>query len=194
MKKVLIGCGIAVGAFILIIALLFAGLFLLLQGEEQKPPQITTGEFPFVVEYEMNGENYVIEDTVVCEFDGYDLSALTFNKPRSWNAYLKSSEEEKRLFIECEPNTNSVLVDGRINIESRVLLQYGDAEYYMGDPNGKSMVYNGQPRITYVEYFQTGPKSYEYTSTEMSNEQLEKYFGIKIKRFEFSKPIENKFE
>lgn len=194
MKKVLIGCGIAVGAFILIFALLFAGLFLLLQGEEQKPPQITTGEFPFVVEYEMNGENCVIEDTVVCEFDGYDLSALTFNKPRSWNAYLKSSEEEKRLFIECEPNTNSVLVDGRINIESRVLLQYGDAEYYMGDPNGKSMVYNGQPRITYVEYFQTGPKSYEYTSTEMSNEQLEKYFGIKINRFEFSKPIENKFE
>ena len=131
---------------------------------------------------------------MVWEFDGYDLSALTFNKPRSWNAYLKSSEEGKRLFIECEPNTNSVLVDGRINIESRVLLQYGDAEYYMGDPNGKSMVYNGQPRITYVEYFQTGPKSYEYTSTEMSNEQLEKYFGIKIKRFEFSKPIENKFE
>ena len=194
MKKVLMGCGIAVGAFILIIALLFAGLFLLLQGEEQKPPQITTGEFPFVVEYEMNGENSVIEDTVVCEFDGYDLSALTFNKPRSWNAYLKSREEEKRLFIECEPNTNSVLVDGRINIESRVLLQYGDAEYYMGDPNGKSIVYKGQPRITYVEYFQTGPKSYEYTSTEMSNEQLEKYFGIKINRFEFSKPIENKFE
>ncbi len=194
MKKVLEGCGMALGVFVLVVVLLITGLFLLLRGEEQKPPQITTGEFPFVVEYEMNGEKFVIEDTVVCEFSGYDLSALTFNKPRSWNAYLKSREEEKRLFIECEPNTNSVLVDGRINIESRVLLQYGDAEYYMGDPNGKSLTYDGQPRITYVEYFQTGPKSYEYTSTEMSNEQLEKYFGIKIIKFEFSKPIKNEFK
>ena len=106
----------------------------------------------------------------------------------------KSREKEKRLFIELEPNTESVLVDGRINIESRVLLQYGDAEYYMGDPNAKSMVDKGQPRITYVEYFQIGPKSYKYTSTEMSNEQLEKYFGIKIIRFEFSKPIKNEFK
>ena len=194
MKKVLIGCGITLGVFVLVVVLLFAGLFLLLRGEEQKPPQITTGEFPFVVEYEMNGENFVIEDTVVCEFSGYDLSALTFNKPRSWNAYLKSREKEKRLFIECEPNTNSILVEGRINIESRVLLQYGDAEYYMGDPNGKSLTYNGQPIITYVEYFQTGPKSYEYTSTKMSNEQLEKYFGIKIIKFEFSEPIKNEFK
>ncbi len=194
MKKVLEGCGMALGVFVLVVVLLITGLFLLLRGEEQKSPQITTEEFPFVVEYEMNGENFVIEDTVVCEFNGYDLSALTFNKPRRWNAYLKSGEKEKRVIIEFEPNTNSVLVEDRNNIESRVMLQYGSAEYYMGDPNANSMVYNGKPRITYVEYFQTGPKTYEYTSEKMSDDQLEKYFGIKIKRFEFSKPIKNEFK
>ena len=47
----------------MIIALLFAGLFLLLQGEEQKPPQITTGEFPFVVEYEMNPKDIELNMT-----------------------------------------------------------------------------------------------------------------------------------
>ena len=33
-------------------------MFFILRGEEQKPPQITTGEFPFVVEYEMNGKKH----------------------------------------------------------------------------------------------------------------------------------------
>jgi len=28
----------------------------------------------------------------------------------------------------------------------------------------------------------------------LTNKELEKYFGIKIIRFEFSEPIENKFE
>ena len=194
MKKVFMGCGIALGVFVLAVVTLIAGLFLLLRGEEQKPPQIEMGEFPFVVEYEMNGETFIIEDTVVCEFDGYDPSALTFNKPRSWNDYLKSGEEEKRLFIELEPNTESVLVDGRINIESRVLLQYGEALYYMGDPRAKLLVDKGQPMITYVEHFQIGPKSYQTTIEELSNEELKKYFGIRIKRFEFSEPIKNEFK
>ena len=190
MKKTLVGCGIVLGVVVLVVVLLLVALFFILIGEEQKPPQITTGEFPFVVEYEMNGETFIIEDTVVCEFDGYDLSALTFNKPRSWNAYLKSGEEGKRVFIELEPNTESVLVDGRINIESRVILQYGTAYYYMGDP----CVDGGKPIITYVEYFQTAPKTYEYTYEELSKEQLEKYFGIRITRFEFSEPIKNEFK
>ena len=69
-------------------------MFLLLRGEEQKPPQIETGEFPFVVEYEMNGENFVIEDTVVCEFNRYELSVLAFNNPMSWRR-----KDEKKLHI-----------------------------------------------------------------------------------------------
>lgn len=108
MKKIMIGCGISLGIFVLVIIIAITGLFLLLRGEEQPPPQITTGEFPFVVEYEMNGETFVIEDTVVCEFAGYDFSAFTFNKPRTWDSYLKSRVEEKCVIISEENKASAI--------------------------------------------------------------------------------------
>ena len=37
MKKVLLGCGIALGVFVLVVVMLIAGLLLLLRGEEQCP-------------------------------------------------------------------------------------------------------------------------------------------------------------
>ena len=87
-KKVIIGLLIAVVSILAIFKMLSVlelfSLFI-----EQKPPQITEDEFPFVVEYEIDGERYIIEDTVVCSFDGYDHSAW-FAKPRTWNAHLKS--------------------------------------------------------------------------------------------------------
>lgn len=190
-KKTIICLLIAFASLFVVyrVALSFVGIFSLF--EDPKLPQITEGEFPFIVEYEMNGERYVIEDTVICYYDGYDTSVWPA-KFRTWEEELKSGEEDKRLIIELEPNIESILVDGRINIESRILLDYGMGDYYMGDIDRFSA--RDCPCINYVEYFQTGPKTYEYDATALSNEQLEKYFNIKIIRFEFSEPIKNEFK
>lgn len=157
-------------------------------------PQITEGKFPFVLEYEMNGERYLIEDTVICTYDGYDMSnnfaIFGFPYSRSWKVSLESGDESKRLFIEFEPNSESVLVKGRINTESRVILYYGHGGYYLGDPNYKEK----RPCINYSETYKISDNTSEVEFTELSYEQLEKYFGIKIIKFEFSEPIENKFE
>ncbi len=155
-------------------------------------PQITEGEFPFVLEYEMNGQRYLFEDVVVCTFEGYDLSNPFPFIPysRSWNASLKSGEEEKRLIIEFDENTESALVSGRINLESSVILYYGSGGYYLGDPESADR----KPCINYVGKYQTGPKETTVTVTALTYEQLEELFGIKIIRFEFSSPIENTFE
>ena len=69
-------------------------------------PKITEGEFPFVVEYELNGDKYVISDTVCCAFDGYDKSnAFSFiDYSRTWHATLNSGNEDKRLLIEFPEN------------------------------------------------------------------------------------------
>ena len=192
MKKVLIGCGISLGIFVLIVILLITGLFLLLRGEEQKPPQITTGEFPFVVEYEMNGETFVIEDSVICEFTGYDPSALTYHKPRTWNSRLKSGDEEKCVLI-YEENTKSVLTPERVNTRSRLVLDYGSPEYYMGDPKVKSMV-DKEASFEYRENWKASEKVTDGEYTKLNKKELEKYFGIKIIRFEFSEPIRNEFK
>ena len=192
MKKALLGCGIALGVFVLVVVMLIAGLLLLLRGEEQKPPQIETGEFPFVVEYEMNGKNYVIEDTVVCEFSGYDLSALTFNKPRSWRSKLKSGEKEK-LIILREENMPSAIKEGRHNEWAELRVFYGSEEHYMGDPTAKSLVHRYPHFIYYETYTENGENRLGW-GTELTEKELKKHFGITVKRFEFSEPIKNEFK
>ncbi len=190
-KKIIIVLLIAVVSVLAVFKVLSAveslSLFI-----EQKPPQITEGEFPFVVEYEIDGERYIIEDTVVCSFDGYDHSAW-FAKPRTWNEHLKSRDEDKRIILH-EENNYSVLTPGRLNERSRVVLNYGSGEYYMGDKtNSRSMIY-AKPFFYYSERYKTDEKTEHNTGEKLSEKDLEKYFGIKVIRFEFSKPIKNKFK
>ncbi len=192
MKKVLIGCGISLGIFVLVVILLITGLFLLLRGEEQKPPQITTGEFPFVVEYEMDGETFIIEDVVVCEFAGYDLSSLYFNKPRVWNEHLKSGDEEKCVII-SEENKPSAIKNGRHNEWAKLRVFYGFGQYYMGEPSAEMLNYK-YPQFIYYETYSENGKNYYNWGTKLTEEDLKKYFGITVKRFEFSKPIKNEFK
>ena len=140
----------------------------------------------------MNGERYFIEDSVVCKFDGYDLSNpfpfIDFQ--RSWYASLKSGEEQKRLILELDHNTESVFVKGRMNTEAKVHLFYGSGGYYLGEPEDSERA----PCVHYVETYKTAEKVTHNEVTPLTNEQLERYFGIKMIRFEFSNPIENIFE
>ena len=62
----------------------------------------------------------------------------------------------------------------------------------MGDPNTKSLIH-GKPHICYIEKYKESPKIIHYESTDLDEKELEKYFGIQIIEFEFSKPIKNKF-
>ena len=162
-------------------------------------PQITEGEFPFVFEYELNGQRYLIEDTVVCSFDGYNSATNNFAifgypSSRKWKESLKSENEGDFgvLLIELEENTESVFTKGRITFDSSIFLDYGTAEYYMGDTSAISY---HEPRIRYFEkYYNEDKKMPNSSFRTLTNEELERYFGIKIIRFEFSSPIENTFE
>ncbi len=155
-------------------------------------PMITDGEFPFVVEYELDGEKHIISDTVYCTFDGYDKSnGFPFiDYSRTWYASLKSGNEENRLLIEFPANSESFLTEGQVNVESRVILYYGNGGYYLGDPND----IDRGPCINYVEKYRSSEKVSHVISTEMSFEQLEELFGIKVLKFEFASPIENEFK
>lgn len=154
-------------------------------------PQITYGEFPFYVEYEKDGEKYVIEDTVICEFEGFDTS-LGFQTIRTWSAKLKSGDENKCVLTR-EENSPSVLTPGRTNTLSRLVLDYGSPEYYMDDPVGWSKV-DRKACFEYREIWKESEKVSNTEHTKLSKRKLEKHFGIKIIKFECSKPIKNKFE
>ena len=155
-------------------------------------PKITEGEFPFVLEYEIGGQRYLIEDTVVCKFSGHDLSnPFPFlDYSRTWDSKLKSGNEDKRVLIEFDANTESQFVKDRINIDSRAILYYGSGGYYLGDPDEAER----GPCIRYVERYRISENGSSVESVKLSFNQLDKFFGIKIIRFEFSEPIKNIFK
>ena len=151
-----------------------------------KVPAITEGEFPIYLEYEINGERYIIDDVVVCSFRQIDTTSLL--PSRAYSASLKN--KSKRTLISFEENTESKLTKGRINEKASVYLYIGYGGYYLGDPDDKDFT----PYISYDEQYKTEPKVTHNDRTKLTNEQLEEIFGIKIIRFEYSSPIENAFE
>ena len=168
--------------FIVWTSVLVVGLF----SPKLTAPEITSGEFPFVIEYEFDGKTYIIEDTVVCSYEGNSPGAWVPTRTYSYD--LKN--DSNRLMIELDANTESLLTKGQINEESRIVWYYGYGGYYLGDPEEA----DSGPCINYVEIYRTSPKVSHQQKTPLTNEQLEELFGIKIIRFEFSSPIENTFE
>ena len=157
-----------------------------------KTPTIEYGEFPFRFVYELNGEIYIVEDTVVCEFRGI-MTDLGFLKSRRWSEYLKNGRSGWITLLRDE-NVYSILTPDRLNTEISVALRYGTAEYYMGDPTAQNMTHN-KPQVWYLEsYDESDRVSYSQWPTAMSDEQLEKHFGIKVIEFTFSDPIKNEFK
>ena len=55
-------------------------------------PVIRYGEFPFTLVYELNGEERVVEDTLICEYDRWDWSAGSGSYVR-WKSRLDSGDE-----------------------------------------------------------------------------------------------------
>lgn len=169
-----------------IISVLLITLFLT-SCANQSPPSIKHGEFPFYLKYEMHGKIYEIRDTVICDFAGYDFSV---GKTRSWEERLKSGRD--RISIILKENEASVLKPGRINKVSELYFSYGEAQYYMGDPNANDAIY-AKPDFCYVETYDETPKITSIDATNLTKKQLQRYFGIKVIKWTFSKPIDNDF-
>lgn len=81
-------------------------------------PEITYGEFPFRLEYELNEELHVIEDTLIVEFDGFGMNE-GIGRYRRWTSRLASGED---LVLLLEVSDNK-----------QIFYFPGPANYYMGD-------------------------------------------------------------
>jgi len=139
-------------------------------------PEITYGEFPFRLEYEINGKRVIVEDTVICKFDGIGWNE-GWGKYRKWVEYLASNNKE-----------DSVLL---MIVDSKTKLYYttGSARYYMGD--WEPGMYN--PEYTIVRYDAFFATNWGLSGWVPKDELSNKY-GIKIISFEPSEPIVNTFK
>lgn len=138
-------------------------------------PEITYEEFPFRLVYELNGEPIVVEDAIICEYDGIGMDEGQ-GKRRKWKSRLASGND--RVVLLTIDDTRSVCYSTG-----------AEASYYMGDWSGVTQDGNNRIQPSYMRY-ESGESA--HTTIIPSPELFDKY-GIEIISWEPSPPIVNNF-
>jgi len=188
--------GILLLGFIIYVSPLLLMLFFNSIGSPAPPePEITYGEFPFRLVYEIDGERHVFEDTVIAEFRRSVGGNLTQHPVRSWDTRFESDgdigDEHRRRII-----WNRFLIKHEPNLA--ITFNPGSAGYYMGDLfAGGQVVENGsfsnkRPHIMVRTVDENSKINVEYMSIEEAYEVLADY-GIVLISWETAEPIVNSF-
>lgn len=174
---VLLSVLILVGVFYLFV--LSGAIFMF--NSNPPAPEVTYGEFPISVTYEVNGEIKAITDVVICEFDGFENRGSA-GKYRKWKAYLKSGD-----------NNFGFFPIGRDGITLEVGIFIGSPNYYMGDFEQSKEAYESMMADDryrkYVEW-KNGVK----TEQSFSKEEIWERYRFKIIDIQYSPPIQNSFK
>ncbi|GAA0352396.1 hypothetical protein [Bacillus horti] len=136
-------------------------------------PEITYGEFPFRLEYEINGETIIIEDTLICEYDGIGAD-VGRGKYRKWKDRLASGNERVTLL--------------KLNDTIEIYYSPGSAKYYMDDLADYVEFNHEFPNASIIQ------KVGETTSYRtIHSDQLLEQYNIKLISWDYTQPIKNTF-
>ncbi|USB32453.1 hypothetical protein [Paenibacillus sp. YPG26] len=116
---------------------LFAGIHSL---PNPTRPSITYGEFPFQLEYELDGKRMIIEDILICEFDGFGTDEGR-GKYRKWKQRLASGSKGEN--DSSFPNAIVISRDGRFTTESGIRAEQLLEQYHI-----KLLSWNASQPIT----------------------------------------------
>ena len=133
-------------------------------------PEITYGEFPFELVYEIDGETVTVNDVYVCEFDGFGMNEGQ-GKYREWKGYVQGTGEEGVILFE----------EGEVIIWCYI----GSPKYYMGEVK---YIDAYTPNVVKESPYLSGT-SYE----GLRADELWELYNIRIISWQFSDPIENSF-
>lgn len=185
MKRVTLIVGIVIGIIgllaILWYIIVITGVFSIFIPNPPRP-EITYGEFPFRLTYEVAGELKVIEDTIICEFAGFE-SRGTAGKYRIWESHLKSGNE--RITLLSGKNDDS---------KFEISAFYGIPDYYMGDytMQSKESYETVMADDRYLSYLQW--KNGIQTGCSITKEEVWEKYKLKILNVQYSPPIQNTFK
>ncbi|CAM2776464.1 hypothetical protein PASE110613_00125 [Paenibacillus sediminis] len=161
-----------------IIAYIALPWFLILIGIQLEPnpprPEITHGEFPFRLEYEINGERKVIQDTLICEFDGFGTNEAR-GKYRKWRERLSSGNERIALL--------------KVNKTKEIFYAPGSANYYMGDLGNTEEYEPLFPNALFFEKESSGTNTGIIHADELFNK-----YHIRLISWDSIPPIKNNFK
>lgn len=136
-------------------------------------PAITYGEFPFRLEYELNGQRMVIQDRLICEYVGVG-SDEGRGKYREWKGKLASGEERVTLLV--------------VDENTEIYYSPGHANYYMGDMQENITFNHNSPDALVIR---KDGKFTTYSRIEAS--ELLQQYNIRLIRWDYTQPIENSF-
>lgn len=153
--------------FFIIVSLPWLMMFVCSFFEPNPPtPEVEYGEFPFYLEYEINGKIIQVEDKVICEYAGIGFGDN--GKFLKWKKWVASTGNEDLLLLSDD--------------NKKIFYTVGNADYYMGEKQEESL----KPQIYMNEYKNS------ITISSADPVELEKY-NIKILDYKFSQPIKNQF-
>ncbi len=148
-------------------------MFLLMALSPDPPkPEVKSAEFSFRLEYKIDGETHVIEDTYVAKYNGIDMNEGR-GKFRKWKGHIKGSWD-KNVFL------------SKINGD-KIYYTINFPEYYMGDDSKPEFRDFG----SFYSVYKIGPST-KHTIVEL-DELLEDY-GIELISWEMDDPIVNTFK
>jgi len=190
MKKILIivtvwGCFLSLATF----AVFNLPWLLLYVGINSLPnppqPSITYGEFPFKLVYEIDGKQRVIEDTLICEYDGLGKNE-GIGKYIKWKKSYASGNSQVLLLN--ANNVKGIMYGKEEVVNQEVYYDPGPSEYYMGDDEYKGY----EPSFPDASFLEKYSQGRSVSGVIHANELLEK-FHIKLISWESSPPIKNTF-
>ena len=180
--------------FVPVVIIMFFGLpwLLINLGIQAMPdplkPKVARGEFPIRLEYEIDGQIVVIDDILLCEYDGFGANEGN-GKYRKWKKSLSDGREHITL-LEHE---NAIPIrewkSDEIAIYQEIFFNPGAAGYYMGDTEQIKTNSVAFPDASYFEKYEDGSTM----SGTIAAEELYDTFAIKLLDWACAQPIKNEF-
>lgn len=183
MKKMSIILGIIMFLVIAMFIFVISGAFSVFMPKPLEP-EIKHGEFPIEVTCSINGVNHRTSDVIICDYAGVE-SLGTAGKYRKWNSYLKSG------------NKHLIIVSDRKDEKNfEITIDYGQAEYYMGDYEleSKDDYEEKIMKSNYLGLYYFDEDGSVAESKTITYEQARNDFGIDAIDIQYSQPVSNKFE
>jgi hypothetical protein len=149
-------------------------------------PAITYAEFPFRLEYEINGERRVVQDTLICEYDGIGSNEGS-GKYRKWKGRLASGNQ-KIVLLQAK-DASGIAFKNKKTIRQEIFFDPGPAWYYMGDSESDDGYKSLYPNASFSEQYQDGTVA---KGIIQADELLDR-FNIKLISWDYTKPIKNSF-
>ena len=156
-------------------------------GWDYPEPEVKNAEFSFTLIYEIDGEEKIIKDTLICEYDGIGWNEGIL-KYRKWKSKFGSGISKIILWVGNDVESLEGFSTRIMKIQE-VFFYPGPAQYYMGD--GEK-----EPHFPGIAYFEQEPGLSGNDGTEgyLADEKIFERFGIRVISWECDPPIQNSFK